>query len=403
MLMPSALRLMKIPACLCLAAGTLCTLSLIPPAQGRVWTNLQGKTLEADFVRLDGQKAMLKRPGGQTVSIPLSQLSRKDRDFIAEQGKGGTVSANPADNYHQPWPRTVKCPDNFKVETIQEKPGEYIYETPHFRFICDAKLGAGMIKRLGLLFEATHLANRTLPIGNIPAHDDSAKFPAYLYEKFNTYLENGGREGTAGIFLGTTRPGDRGKILVPFDSLGVKTMGSTYIIDRDKDSSTLIHELTHQLMSLQAKQASWFCEGSAEYMGMTPYSGGRFNFGANRSHIISRVTEYGKKNTGGRALGDDIEAPNLEIYMNMPYSQFTGGNANLNYGVAALMAYYFYHMDGKGDARRIKNYMKAIQSGTSEKEAQKLLLDGRTYEELAKEIEQKWRRAGVKIRFRASS
>lgn len=34
--------------------------------------------------------------------------------------------------------------------------------------------------------------------------------------------------------------------------------------------------------------------------------------------------------------------------MNMPYSQFTGENANLNYGLAALMAYYFYHMDGKG-------------------------------------------------------
>lgn len=27
--------------------------------------------------------------------------------------------------------------------------------------------------------------------------------------------------------------------------------------------------------------------------------------------------------------------------MNMPYSQFTGENANLNYGLAALMAYYF--------------------------------------------------------------
>lgn len=54
------------------------------------------------------------------------------------------------------------------METIKEEPGEYIYETPHFRFICDAKLGTGMIKRLGLLFEATHLANKTLPIGNSP-------------------------------------------------------------------------------------------------------------------------------------------------------------------------------------------------------------------------------------------
>ena len=176
---------MKTPARNCLTAGALCFLSLLSPAEGRTWTNTQGKTLEAEFVKLDGQKAVLTRAGGQTVTIPLNQLSEADRNFIAEQGTGAPPS-NPADNYKQPWPRTVKCPDNFKVETIKEEKGEYIYETPHFRFICDAKLGAGMIKRLGLLFEATHLANKTLPIGNIPPHDDSAKFPAYLYEKFST-------------------------------------------------------------------------------------------------------------------------------------------------------------------------------------------------------------------------
>lgn len=86
-------------------------------------------------------------------------------------------------------------------------------------------------------------------------------------------------------------------------------MGSTYVIDRDKDASTLIHELTHQLMSSQAKQASWFCEGSAEYMSMTPYAGGRFNFGANRSHIVSRVTEYGKKIRGDGPLGMTLRHP----------------------------------------------------------------------------------------------
>ena len=147
---------MKNPACLYLVTGALCSLSFLPLAQGRTWTSVQGKSLEAEFVRLDGQKAVLKRSGGQTVSIPLAQLSREDRDFIAARGKGGAASSNPADNYHLPWPRTVKCQDNFKVETIKEEQGEYIYETPHFRFICDAKLGAGMIKRLGLLFEATH-------------------------------------------------------------------------------------------------------------------------------------------------------------------------------------------------------------------------------------------------------
>lgn len=385
-----------------LTAGALCALALMTAAEARTWTNAQGKTLEADFVKLDGAKVVLKLSNGQTRSIVLAQLSQADKDFVATQGKE-TASADPADNYHQPWPKTVKMTDTFKVETITEEKGNYVYETPHYRFICDAKLGAGLIKQLGVLFEATHLANRTLPIGNSPAHDDSAKFPAYLYEHFDTYVENGGKEGTAGIFLGSSRPGDRGKILVPFKSLGVQTFGSTYTIDRKKEPSTLIHELTHQLMTYRAKQSSWFCEGSAEYVANTPYAGGRFNFSSNKNSIVERVTAYGKKNTGGRALGEEFDAPSLEAYMNMPYEQFTGSQANLNYGLAALMAYYFYHMDGNGDAKRVKAYIKAVQSGTNEKEAQKLLLDGRTYEELAKEIEQKWRRAGVKIHFKSSS
>ena len=81
--MPPVLPLMKKPARLCLAAGTLFALFLTPLAQGRTWTNLQGKKLEAEFIRLDGQKAVLKRSGGQTVSIPLSQLSREE---LLDQG-----------------------------------------------------------------------------------------------------------------------------------------------------------------------------------------------------------------------------------------------------------------------------------------------------------------------------
>lgn len=96
--MPPVLPLMKKPARLCLAAGTLFALFLTPLAQGRTWTNLQGKKLEAAFIRLDGQKAVLKRSGGQTVSIPLSLLSREDRDFIAEQEKGRALPTNTADN-----------------------------------------------------------------------------------------------------------------------------------------------------------------------------------------------------------------------------------------------------------------------------------------------------------------
>ena len=47
---------MKIPARNHLAAGALCFLSLLSPAEGRTWTNTQGKTLEAEFVNWTAKK-----------------------------------------------------------------------------------------------------------------------------------------------------------------------------------------------------------------------------------------------------------------------------------------------------------------------------------------------------------
>ena len=47
---------MKNPACLYLVTGALCSLSFLPLAQGRTWTSVQGKSLEAEFVRLTARK-----------------------------------------------------------------------------------------------------------------------------------------------------------------------------------------------------------------------------------------------------------------------------------------------------------------------------------------------------------
>ena len=166
--MPPVLPLMKKPARLCLAAGTLFALFLTPLAQGRTWTNLQGKKLEAEFHQAGRPKSRAETfRRTNRLHSPLPALPGR-QGFHRGTGKRWALPSNTADNYHLPWPRSVKCPDNFKVETIKEEPGEYIYETPHFRFICDAKLGTGMIKRLGLLFEATHLARQNPSYRKLP-------------------------------------------------------------------------------------------------------------------------------------------------------------------------------------------------------------------------------------------
>lgn len=57
------------------------SLFLSPPAQGRVWTNTEGQTLEAEFVRIRGRDALLKTEE-RTITAPISRLVQEDQDWI---------------------------------------------------------------------------------------------------------------------------------------------------------------------------------------------------------------------------------------------------------------------------------------------------------------------------------
>lgn len=377
-------------------------------AESRSWTNSAGKKIEAEFVSSDGKTVRLKLANGKTANVPLQSLSKEDQDFISnEEQKQKNLS--PEDkllaqlikkgNFDKPWPRDSRAPDDYEVAVIEEGPEEYIYETPNFRFISDAKIGKGLIKTLSKMFEATYEANKALPLGNLPWHVENYKFVAKLYENKNTYLHNGGLPGSAGVYMPSRTKGELGIVMVPFDSLGVKPLGSSYIIDRSKSASTLIHEITHQMMPDIVKRPAWFCEGSAEYVALSPYNNGKFNFNTNKNSILETVIGYGKRNSGGRGLGKDISAPSLKDFMSMPYSQFINSNPNLNYGLAPLITYYFYHIDGEGDAARIKKYIQALCIGKSEEDCLKILLDGRDWDELSKEISTFWKRSGISITF----
>ena len=199
--------------------------------------------------------------------------------------------------------------------------------------------------------------------------------------------------------------GGRGVVMVPLVSLGVKKVGSGYMRDRDKSDGTLIHELTHQLtpsVYYAPGARGWFSEGLAEYLTATPYRNGRFKVKNNLDDIVAYATAYGKKNTRGRALGDEISAPSLKAYMLMSYSDFTGSKANFNYGFGLLISTYFMVLDGEGDAARLKEFLKELRKigrgGDSTKALDKLL-DGRSFKELEEDIYKAWKRKRVKINF----
>jgi hypothetical protein len=101
---------------------------------------------------------------------------------------------------------------------------------------------------------------------------------------------------------------------------------------------------------------------------------------------------------GGRALGTKIKLPHLKTFMLQDYSYFLE-QPQINYGCGLLITTYFLHLDGEGDGKRIKAFLKALHEDKNAEESLSILLDGRTFEEMEKDIIKGWGRKGVDFTF----
>ena len=74
-------------------------------------------------------------------------------------------------------------------------------------------------------------------------------------------------------------------------------------------------------------------------------------------------------------------------------------NPQINYGASLLICYYFMQLDGEGDGKRIKAFLQALRAGRTGDGALAVLLDGRSFAQLAKEITKAWSRRGIDLTF----
>ncbi|MEM9017295.1 MAG: SHD1 domain-containing protein [Verrucomicrobiota bacterium] len=382
-----------------------CFLSLlftITNGEVRTWTNDQGRAIEAALVDVEGDKAVLNM-NGKNFDVPIESLSTADQEFIGNWKKSAPTDAaakpEVEPNWDGEWPKMVSVDIDQEIEVIKEDEGtgEYVYASPHYEFICDVKLNTSVVKRFSLLFEATNQFCRELPLGMVkPFREERHKI--HLFATREGYESKGGPPGSAGVFISLNGEGD---ILVPLSSLGVKLVGSNYSVDYDKENTTLSHEIAHQITDFEyyaPGSRGWFTEGMAEYIAQSGYRSGKFDVNDLRK-LKDYVPAYGEDGRRGRALGEDITAPDLKEFFIQSYDSFTA-NANFNYGFGALVVYYFFHMDGEKDAANIKNFLKGLKAGKEGDEMFEPLLAGRTWEELEEDITRGWRSRGIKIEFR---
>lgn len=382
--------------------------------ESRSWTSNDGKEIEGSLVSFEDGHLTLKTERGN-FKFPLTRLSEIDQKYIREwqaKAKEAEMSNAPGSpgKGKSPgrigdfenlklgeWPTSVAA--EFDIDQIQivkeDKSGEYIYRSPHFEFRSNVRLSKSVVREFSRIFEATYELVNAIPVGLNAQPAGEGYYITQLYETQEQYYSDGGMPGSGGMF---TYRGDDGMIKIPLPNLGVKNTGTRFVVDTGKSSTTLIHEITHQVMMRWGPlMPVWMMEGFAEVASSQIYNNGRFRMTDTDRAVRDEVTQL---NSSGR----DFSMVNIKDLMAISNQQWamalTDGNAPLNYHSANLLLYYFLRIDGDGKGEKLVDYLKARTEGMDEEEAStKILLAGRSYEELQKDVAEGWRSEGLKLSF----
>tara|TARA_R110002096_G_scaffold189193_11_gene369584 strand:+ start:2889 stop:4064 length:1176 start_codon:yes stop_codon:yes gene_type:complete len=389
--------------------------------------------LEGTILDLDGDTVRLETARG-IFELPLSRFSADDQAFakqwvkeqeemIAEESKaGGKKIAPPIGNFENlelgVWPQyavaeleidQIEILDEAEIANILEENGEsdaveveelFVYRTPHFEFHAPDRLSTSVIREFARIFEATYQFIDQMPIGLAPRPSASGYYPTTLYMTKEDYYADGGMEGSGGMMSWRRKGKEMSSIIkVPLPNLGVEYTGARFVVDSKKRSTTLTHEIAHQVMMrwLMTPMPTWLSEGIAEVVSCQEYDNGRFKLSSMDRAIVEDVT---------RGQGRDFRMINLEKLMNITSkewsSELADGFGGINYKSSNVLAYYFLKLDGEGDAANLVEFLKELptikRDGLSELQ-ERHLLRGRSYEEIQEDLAKTWRSEGLKIEY----
>ena len=423
----------------------------------RMWTDVQGRKVEAAFGGVQGNQVLLKLASGQTIPYDLAKLSPADQAFVKSQSAPAPATAaatatpaapaTPGSAAAPPTPAAERLPvekrvfptrvaaptASIEVNAVSENALErkFIYQTEAFEFSSQAKLAKSVMTEVAQTFEATRILLKQLPwaMDCVPP-EGMERYQAKLFETRQDYIAAGGPELSGGVYDGRTKV-----FMVPFQSIGLKKTGKTYYRDRQNyRNDTLVHEITHQLMDEYIQFIpTWVVEGTAEYTEMMPDTVDGFNTASHERGIKDYLETFAKR-------GIVAEIPSLQEHMMMSRATWNGIASNATamgtlYYRSCVIVYYFNHLDGDGKGTRFMKFMDGVHGEVESARAffknpavkrspgggftyprsltppdfesphkhLDKLLDGRSYADVAKEMVEKYKTIGVKFAVRQPS
>jgi hypothetical protein len=285
-----------------------------------------------------------------------------------------------------------------RIVTEDASKNEYIYHTEHFEFCCDAPVGPDAVRHFARVFEATWMLNCQLPLDLRPAPETMRKwFRARILSSDEAYAATGAPFGSGGYYSRSDKT-----IYVPISNLGMSVVaGKRVQVDRSVEANeTLIHEITHQMMSRWLpRMPVWYSEGAAEYTGIADFVHGRFFLSGMEVRL-----KLALRNRGAIVRGSTVHYPMISIaeLLAIQHQEWgaalAGEGAGQNYTAALLLTYFLYHLDGDKKASNVIAWLRDIENGTPTDDAIRThLLAGRKVAKLESDLREAYRKIGIEL------
>lgn len=342
--------------------------------RARDWVSNDGKKLRAVFVAADDASVTLLLENRSEVTVPLSRLSDEDRAFVEERRKTARLDA------------IGEMGEMTELDgDVEVTGGPRVFLTPHFQFETDGDVSKAFISEASRIYEGTLLAMQNLPHGlEIKPPEGETHFRGLFmtdtsFSARARTLNSGTPASPFTRVAGLYVPAEK-QLLVPYSSLGAKRLGSRMTLRKSSDTTTLVHEITHQLMHDWLPFVPvWFAEGMAEYVAAIPYQNGRFDFSRAERGLKERLEERYQISRGNVGL---VTKPST--YLRIPKSKpkmlapgvpavqvprpiGSGWNGSLvEYRDAMLFIYYLIHLDdAQNPGATLGAYLRAVDDARS--------------------------------------
>lgn len=372
---------MKAPVSKFIVLFSLC-MAAVASLCGRTWTDIEGRQLEATISEVRKQSVIVVRGSDQRrLTLPLDRLIEEDRDYARAWG---TFQKD----LRRPWPSLVRAP-RFEVESVSSDDASRVfnYSSPHFRYQSDAELSSRLVRHIASIFEVVYASGEELPLMIEPL-SSSDVYSVRIFGSVKDYEAAGGAPGSAGLYSY-----NRKEVLVPLSSLAVSDDSGVYRPESNPDYPVLIHETFHCVTSGWKDFAPvWVVEGFARYMEVLPHTRDQLNF----EGLTPRLAVW---KSGGGAY-DDVAVIGFEFMLNCSFKQWNRTfydnpeNLHAQYTSAMVLVQYFLELDESRGAN-FKRYLFELSQGMSQKDALEILLDGRSHEELARDVKEAYQRERV--------